>query len=139
MKRAAQAGEDRLCTGRLGLLLLASGRSLREEELAVYFGGAQDRTPCCGLVAGAEVEALAAHRRRRPMRVFYQPEGCGKACLFLALRYEKAPEAKQSEQPEQYQLFDTSEYTYRVFATNMDRPLDALVWFYNQRAGAEPH
>ena len=34
-------------------------------------------------------------------------------------------------------MFDTPEYTYRVFVTNMDGPLDALVWFYNQRAGAE--
>jgi hypothetical protein len=44
---------------------------------------------------------------------------------------------KESEQPEQYQLFDTPEYTYRVFVTNMDGSLDTLVWFYNQRAGAE--
>jgi hypothetical protein len=35
----------------------------------------------------------------------YQPEGWGKACRFLALRYEKEPESKDSEQPEQYQLF----------------------------------
>jgi len=34
-------------------------------------------------------------------------------------------------------LFDTPEYTYRVFVTNMEGPLDALVWFYNQRAGTE--
>ena len=68
---------------------------------------------------------------------FYQPEGWGKACRFLALRYEKPPESKDSEQPEQYQLFDTPEYTYRVFVTDMDGHLDALVWFYNQRAGAE--
>jgi hypothetical protein len=67
----------------------------------------------------------------------YQPEGWGKAYRFLTLRYRKKPEAKQTEQPEQYQLFDTPEYTYRVFVTNMDGPLDALVWFYNQRAGAE--
>jgi hypothetical protein len=68
----------------------------------------------------------------------YQPEGWGKACRFLALRYEKPSESKEaSEQPEQYQLFDTPEYTYRVFVTDMDGPLDALVWFYNQRAGAE--
>jgi hypothetical protein len=68
---------------------------------------------------------------------FYQPEGWGKACRFLALRYEKPPQNKESEQPEQYQLFDTHEYTYRVFVTDMDGHLDALVWFYNQRAGAE--
>jgi hypothetical protein len=67
----------------------------------------------------------------------YQPEGWGQACRFLALRYRKKPEAKQTQQPEQYQLFDTPEYTYRVFVTNMEGPLDALVWFYNQRAGAE--
>jgi hypothetical protein len=67
----------------------------------------------------------------------YQPEGWDRTCRFLALRYRKKPETKPTEQPEQYQLFDTPEYTYRVFVTNMDGPLDALVWFYNQRAGAE--
>ena len=67
----------------------------------------------------------------------YQPEGWGKACRFLALRYEKQPESKDSEQPEQYQLFDTPECTYRVFVTDMDQSLDTLVWFYNQRAAAE--
>ena len=67
----------------------------------------------------------------------YQPEGWGKACRFLALRYEKEPESKDSEQPEQYQLFDTPECTYRVFVTDMDQSLDTLVWFYNQRAAAE--
>ena len=35
------------------------------------------------------------------------------------------------------QLFDTPEYTYRVFVTNMKRAVDLLVWFYDQRAGAE--
>jgi hypothetical protein len=69
--------------------------------------------------------------------LFYQPEGWGKACRFLALRYEKPPESKDSEKPEQYQLFSTPEYTYRVFVTDMDQSLDALAWFYNQRAGAE--
>lgn len=67
----------------------------------------------------------------------YQPDGWGNPYRFLALRYRKPPEAKADEQPEQYQLFDTPEYAYRVFVTNMDGPLDALVWFYNQRAGAE--
>jgi hypothetical protein len=68
---------------------------------------------------------------------FYQPEGWGKAYRFLALRYEKQPEARTADEPEQYQLFDTPEYTYRVFVTDRDAPLDALVGFYNQRAGAE--
>jgi hypothetical protein len=67
----------------------------------------------------------------------YQPEGWGKAYRFLALRYQKKPQPKEVDEPEQYQLFDTPEYSYRVFVTNMQDRIDLLVWFYNQRAGAE--
>ena len=34
-------------------------------------------------------------------------------------------------------MFDTPEYTYRVFVTNMTDAICLLAWFYNQRAGAE--
>ena len=54
---------------------------------------------------------------------------------FIALRYEK--KEKGPEKREQYQLFDTPECTYRVFVTDMKPPIDLLVWFYRQRAGAE--
>jgi hypothetical protein len=64
----------------------------------------------------------------------YQPDGWSKAHRFLALRYVRAEE---DEKPEQYQLFDTPGYIYRVFVTDMDNPLDLAVWFYNQRAAAE--
>ena len=66
----------------------------------------------------------------------YQPEGWGQAYRFVALRYvkTKTPEAGQAEQ---YQLFETADYTYRVFVTNLKDAVDLLVWFYNQRAGAE--
>ena len=67
----------------------------------------------------------------------YQPEGWGKAYRFIALRYQKKPPPKAAEEPEQYQLFDTPEYSYRVFVTNMQDAIELLVWFYNQRAGAE--
>jgi len=66
----------------------------------------------------------------------YQPEGWGQSYRFLALRYEKKPNDREAER-EQYQLFDTPEYTYRGFVTDMDGAIDLLVWFYNQRAGAE--
>jgi hypothetical protein len=66
----------------------------------------------------------------------YQPEGWGKANRFIAVRYQKKPTPKEAGEPEQYQLFDTPEYSYRVFVTNMKEPVDLLVWFYNQRAGA---
>ena len=67
----------------------------------------------------------------------YQPEGWGKAYRFIALRYPKKPKAKEAGAPEQYQLFDTPEYTYRVFVTDMKRAIELLEWFYDQRAGAE--
>jgi hypothetical protein len=67
----------------------------------------------------------------------YQPEGWGQAYRFLALRYKKEPKTGAAEQSEQYQLFDAEGYKYRVFVTNIKGPIDALVWFYNQRAGAE--
>ena len=66
----------------------------------------------------------------------YQPEGWGQAYRFVALRYKKK-EDKGPPEREQYQLFDTPEYTYRVFVSDMDRAIDLLVWFYSQRAGAE--
>jgi hypothetical protein len=69
---------------------------------------------------------------------WYQPKGWGKAYRFLALRYEKDADSEEAaEAVVQYQLFATKQYKYRVFVTNMEEPLDKVVWFYNQRAGAE--
>jgi hypothetical protein len=89
-------------------------------------------------------ELKAAHWKRSPStdaegqcEFSYQPDGWGAAYRFLALRYEKPPESSDTQEPEQYQLFDTPEYTYRVFVTNMDAPLDALVGFYRARGSAE--
>jgi len=67
----------------------------------------------------------------------YRPEGWTKEYRFVALRYEKEREAKQPEETEQYQLFETSEYLYRVLVTDMTESIDFVVWFYNQRGGAE--
>jgi hypothetical protein len=67
----------------------------------------------------------------------YRPDGWGRECRFLALRYEKEPAAASSEETEQYQLFETTGYIYRVFVTNLTVPVAEAVWFYNQRAGAE--
>jgi hypothetical protein len=66
----------------------------------------------------------------------YQPEGWSQAYRFVALRYEKKP-PREAHEPEQYQLFDTPEYSYRVFVTHMKEAIDLWVWFYHQRAGAE--
>ena len=67
----------------------------------------------------------------------YQPEGWPRPYRFIALRYEKKPRPKAEDEPEQYQLFDTPEYSYRVFVTDMTEAVDLLVWFYSQRGGAE--
>jgi hypothetical protein len=67
----------------------------------------------------------------------YQPEGWKQACRFVALRYEKARPTQEPGAAEQYQLFETSQYQYRVFVTNFSDPVAHVAWFYNQRAGAE--
>ena len=67
----------------------------------------------------------------------YQPEGWDLAHRFVALRYQRKPKPKKRKQPEQYQLFDTPEYGYRVFVTDLGAAIDVVVGFYRQRAGAE--
>jgi hypothetical protein len=56
---------------------------------------------------------------------------------FLALHYEKKRKAGGVDTTDQYQLFETPQYIYRVFVTNMDGPVHTLVAFYAQRARAE--
>ena len=65
----------------------------------------------------------------------HQPSEWPKAYRYVAVRYQKKP--KPARETEQYQLFDAPEYTYRVFVTDMDAPIDVVVGFYRQRAGAE--
>ena len=67
----------------------------------------------------------------------YQPDGWSKPYRFVALRYEKPREELEAEKAEQYQLFATSQYKYRVFVTDMNDPIYFVVWFYSQRGGAE--
>src|SRR5271166_5860462 len=67
----------------------------------------------------------------------YQPDGWDKPYRFVALRYEKPREELEAEETEQYQLFATSQYKYRVFVTDMNDPIYFVVWFYSQRGGAE--
>ena len=67
----------------------------------------------------------------------YQPQGWSKEYRFVALRSEKDRQEVPAEESEQYQLFETSRYKYRVFVTDMSDPIYFVVWFYNQRAGAE--
>jgi hypothetical protein len=67
----------------------------------------------------------------------YQPDGWSKPYRFVALRYEKTREELNAEETEQYQLFETSQYKYRVFVTDMSDPIYFVVWFYSQRGGAE--
>src|SRR5204862_7211482 len=69
--------------------------------------------------------------------VEYQPEGWNKAYRFVALRYAKAEDYEHADEVEQYQLFPTRPYRYRVFVTNLKDRIPLVVWFYNQRAGAE--
>jgi hypothetical protein len=67
----------------------------------------------------------------------YQPEGWRHEYRFVALRYEKAHEEAEAEESVQYQLFETSQYKYRAFVTDLTEPIDMVVWIYNQRGGSE--
>ena len=64
----------------------------------------------------------------------YQPEGWAQPYRFIALRYQSKEEETQKAQ---YQLFETPQYRYRVFVTDMKEAIELLVWVYNRRAGAE--
>jgi len=66
---------------------------------------------------------------------WYQPEGWGRAYRFVALRYPQP--SNPTAESEQYQLFETTGYLYRVFVTNLRDPICWAVWFYNRRAGVE--
>jgi len=50
---------------------------------------------------------------------------------------KKTRAEREAEETEQYQLFETSQYKYRVFVTDMSDPIYFVVWFYSQRGGAE--
>jgi hypothetical protein len=67
----------------------------------------------------------------------YQPDGWSKPYRFVAVRREKPHEEVEAAEAEQYQLFETSQYKYRVFVTDFVEPIDFVVWFYGQRGGAE--
>ena len=67
----------------------------------------------------------------------YQPDGWNKEYRFVALRYEKTRQEREAKETEQYQLFETSQYKYRVFVTDLTDPISFVVWFYNQRGGSE--
>jgi len=67
----------------------------------------------------------------------YQPDGWSKPYRFVALRKDKPREEVEAADSEQYQLFETSQYQYRVFVTDMSDPIYFVVWFYGQRGGAE--
>jgi hypothetical protein len=55
----------------------------------------------------------------------------------VALRYEKTRDEMTAEETEQYQLFETSQYKYRVLVTDFSEPIHLVFGFYNQRGGAE--
>jgi hypothetical protein len=71
---------------------------------------------------------------------WYQPKGWDKPYRFIALRSSRDvvnDEEEAAEDKVQYQLFETKQFKYRVLVTNMNAPIDELVWFYSHRAAAE--
>jgi hypothetical protein len=68
---------------------------------------------------------------------YYQPDGWSQSYRFVALRRKSTREELEAEEAEQYQLFETRQYQYRVLVTNLRDPIYFVVWFYGQRGGAE--
>src|SRR5437588_1765132 len=124
----AAGSEDDLCASRLWVLLRGSGGSLPGQGRAVHHLSPED-VSFGGRTEGRRLAGLTAYGRRRTMRVSLSAGGMGKAHRFLALRYQKQSQPSAPEEPQQYQLFDTPEYRYRVFVTNMTDAIYLLVWF----------
>ena len=130
-------GEDDLCPRRFGLLLWGGGGSLRKPGRAVHRLGAQD-LPFGGGAESGGLEAVPAHRCRRAMRVSLSAGGLGES---LSVHRPALPEEAQAEGGRTSQS-STSCSTRRSTAIACSSPdmkdaIDVLVWFYNQRAGAE--
>ena len=123
--------------GRFGVLLPGSGRSLRRMQRPVR-DLVRARRP--GWSSNCAKPSGSRRRRRMPTRsansVISRTGGEGIPVRGPALRENRARRRKP-EETEQYQLFETSQYKYRVFVTDMSDPIYFVVWFYNQRGGAE--
>jgi hypothetical protein len=63
---------------------------------------------------------------------WYQPDGWGHRRRFVAVRY-----AVEQEPSDQYQLFATEQWKYRVFVTNRDDEKRAICCEYDGRATTE--
>jgi Transposase DDE domain group 1 len=99
---------------------------------------ARKTSPLLDELKAAEWKPCRDGRAEGQCEFQYQAKGWSKPYRFIALRYAKDALASEADQAEQYQLFDTPDYSYRAFVTNMKRDaVTLLAWFYDQRAGAE--
>ena len=109
---------------------------------------AYEEAHCAFVIAARKTSRLVEHLEQAEWKpspktdadeqceLAYQPDGWKSAYRFVALRYAKDDEPGADE-VQQYQLFETRPYKYRVFVTNLKDPIPLVVWFYNQRAAAE--
>jgi hypothetical protein len=72
------------------------------------------------------------------MRVSLSAGRLGQSLSVYRPALQKKPKPATADEPEQYQLFDTPEYTYRVFVTNMKRAIDLRVVLRSAGRGGEP-
>src|SRR5215467_12534475 len=93
MGSSAADGEDDLCAGRCGVLLLGGGGSLPEPGGAVHHLRAQDVSFGRG-AESRQLATLAAHGRRRTMRVLLPAGGLGES---LSVHRPALPEAGATE------------------------------------------
>src|SRR5208283_5887371 len=109
--------------GRLRLLLLAGGASLRAGEGFLHHR-ARKTARLLEQLHTANWKPSPNTDADEQCEFCYQPEDWGKTYRFIALRSQQRDKVPADR--EQYQLFDTPEYSYRVFVTDMQRPIDLL-------------
>jgi hypothetical protein len=67
---------------------------------------------------------------------FYQPDGWGYPCRFVAMRIPKEQHTA-SKQPRQCMLFEDDNYSYRIFCTNLAGKAHQVIVEYDKRADVE--
>ena len=107
--------------------------AVNEEHGALYIIVAQKTT-----ALQRKLEEVAwkwdRHLQAEVADFLYEPQGWDGPRRFVAVR---TPVDEESEQHEQYQLFQTKRYTYRAFVTNWKTSVASVVEGYAGRASAE--
>jgi Transposase DDE domain group 1 len=101
------------------------------------FGNDRATCPAQDYNSRKTVSAQLGIRLKSELRCAIVIGGAARVIEEMPLEYKKTFNPGEHLWQEQYQLMETADYIYRVFVTNLEDAIELLVWFYDQRAGAE--